>query len=69
MAVLELFDDRDDRGRLGPVALIAADLEREPVAVDEQTDDYLGVDAAFRGAADPAQVSSRSASKYNVVTS
>ena len=42
-------DDRDDGGGLGLVALEAADLQREPGAVDEQADDDLRVDAAFLG--------------------
>src|SRR5690606_1642984 len=56
VAFLELLDDRDDRGCLGLVALVAANLEGKPVAVDEQTDDDLGGDAAFLGVADLAQV-------------
>jgi len=43
----ELLDDRDDRGGLGLVPLIAADLKGEPVPVDQQTDDDLRVDPAF----------------------
>jgi hypothetical protein len=45
----EGFDDRHDRGRLGLVALETADLEGESVAVDQQADHDLGVDAAFFG--------------------
>jgi hypothetical protein len=45
-----------DRGGLGFVAFEAADLEREAVAVDQQTDHDLRVDAAFFGVADLAQV-------------
>ena len=56
MPVLELLDDRDDRGRLGRVALVAADLQREPDPVDQQTHDNLRVDPAFLGVADLAQL-------------
>ncbi len=52
----ELLDDRDDRCGLGLVALEAADLEGEPVPVDQQPDHDLRVDAAFLGVADLAQV-------------
>jgi hypothetical protein len=55
-ALLEGLDDRDDRGGLGPVALEAADLQGEAVAVDQQAHDDLRVDAAFLGVADLAQV-------------
>jgi hypothetical protein len=34
-------------GRLGGIALETADLQGEPGAIDQQTDDDLGVDAAF----------------------
>ena len=44
------------RVRLGLVPLEAADLEREPVPVDQQPDHDLRVDAAFLGVADLAQV-------------
>jgi hypothetical protein len=53
---LESLDDRQDRQGLGLVALEAADLQREPVPVDQQPDDDLGVDPAFLGIADLAQV-------------
>jgi hypothetical protein len=49
VALLERLDDRDQGGGLGLVALEAADLEREPVPVDEQPDDDLRVDPAFLG--------------------
>ena len=56
VAVLERLDDRQDRGGLGLVALEAADLQGEPVPVDQQPDHDLRVDPAFLGVADLAQV-------------
>jgi hypothetical protein len=56
MPVLELFHDRDDRVRFGLVALVAADLQREPVAVDEEPDDDLRVDSALFRVPDSAEV-------------
>ena len=51
----ELLDDRDDGQGLGLVALKAADLQGEPVPVDEQADHDLGVDTALLGVAHLAQ--------------
>lgn len=56
MAGLKRGDDRDDRGGLGLLPGEAADLQREPAAVDQQPDHDLRVDPAFLGVADPAQV-------------
>ena len=56
VAVLELLDDRHNRGGLGLVAFEAADLEREPAPIHQQTHDDLWIDAAFLGVADLAQV-------------
>lgn len=50
----EPIDDRDDRQGLGLVAFAAADLQREPAPIDQQTHHDLGVDAAFLGVADLA---------------
>lgn len=52
VAGLELPDDRNHRRGLGFVAFEAADLQREPAAVHEQTDNDLRVDAAFLGVPD-----------------
>ena len=46
----------DDGGRLGGVALEAADFQREPGPVHQQADHDLRVDAAFLGVADLAQL-------------
>ncbi len=54
VALLELLHDRDDRLRLGLVALIAADLEGEPGPVDQKADHDLGVDPALFGEPDLA---------------
>jgi hypothetical protein len=56
VALLELPDDRDDRLRLGLGCLIAADLQGEPGPVDQEPDHDLGVDAAFLGEPDLAEV-------------
>jgi hypothetical protein len=56
MPLSEGLHDRDDGGGLGPVALEAADLQRETVPVDQQPDHDLGVNPAFLGVADLAQV-------------
>src|SRR3954452_10252459 len=56
MPFLELLDDRDQGRGLGLVAFEAADLQREPVPVDQQTDHDLRVDPALRGVADLAQL-------------
>ncbi len=56
MPFSEGLHDRHDRQRLCLVALVAADLEGEAAAVDQQPDDDLGVDAAFLGVADLAQI-------------
>ena len=53
---LEGLHDGDDRGGLSLVALPAADLEGETMAVDQQADDDLGVDPTLFGVADPPQV-------------
>ena len=55
VAFLELLHDRDDRQRLGLVALEAADLEGEAAPVDQQADHDLRIDASFLGVADLAQ--------------
>ncbi len=52
---LETLNDRQDRRSLGLVAFPAADLQREPVTVDQQPDDDLWVDPAFLGVADLTQ--------------
>ena len=49
MSSLEGLHDGDDRGSLGPVALPAADLEGEPVAVDQQAHDALRIDPPLLG--------------------
>ena len=56
MAGLELLHDRDNQGGLCFDAFVAADLEGEPVAVDQQPDHDLRVDAAFLGVADLPEV-------------
>ena len=56
MALGELTDHRDDRGGLGLVAFVAADLQREPASVDQETDHDLRIDTAFLGEADLAQL-------------
>jgi hypothetical protein len=55
VAGLELPDHRQDRVLLGLVSLVAADLEGEPVPVDEQPDHDLRVDPALFRIADLAQ--------------
>ena len=55
MALLELLDDRQDRGGLGLVALEAPHLQREPGTVHEQPHDDLRVHAPFLGVADLAK--------------
>ena len=52
----ELFNDTDDRGGLGPVALPATDSQGEAGPVDQQPDDDLGVDPSLFGVADLAQL-------------
>lgn len=69
MASLEGLHDRHDRRGLSFVALVAADLKREPIAIHEQTDDDLRVHPALFRVPDPRNSSSFSASKYNVVVS
>ena len=49
MSSLEGLHDGDDRGGLGPVALPAADLEGEPVAVAQQAHDALRIDPPLLG--------------------
>lgn len=49
MTSLEDLHDGDDRGSLGPVALPAADLEGEPVAVAQQAHDALRIDPPLLG--------------------
>ena len=56
MAVLEGFDDGDDRACLGLRSFEAPDLEGEPGPVDEQSDDDLRVDATFFRIPDLPQV-------------
>ncbi len=53
---MERHHDRQDRRRLGLVALEAADLQREISPVHEQADDDLGIDPALLGEADLAQL-------------
>ena len=53
---LEGLHDGDDRGGLGPVALPAADLERETMTIDQQPDDDLRVNPPLLGVTDLAQV-------------
>jgi hypothetical protein len=50
----ERGDDRHQGGGLGGVAFKTADLQGEPGAIDQQTDDDLRVDAAFLGVPDLA---------------
>ena len=49
MSSLEGLHDGDDRGDLGPVALPAADLEGELVAIDQQAHDALRIDPPLLG--------------------
>lgn len=56
MTSLEGLHDGDDRGSLGPVALPAADLEGEPVAVDQQAHDALRIDPPLLGVSRLPQV-------------
>ncbi len=56
MSSLEGLHDGDDRGSLGPVALPAADLEGEPVAVDQQAHDALRIDPPLLGVSRLPQV-------------
>ena len=56
MSSLEGLHDGDDRGSLGPVALPAADLEGEPVAVDQQAHDALRIDSPLLGVSRLPQV-------------
>ena len=49
MTSLEGLHDGGDRGSLGPVALPAADLEGEPVAVAQQAHDALRIDPPLLG--------------------
>ena len=49
MTSLEGLHDGDDRGGLGLVALPAADLEGEPVAVAQQAHDALRIDPPLLG--------------------
>ena len=53
---LEGLHDGDDRGGLSLVPLPAADLEGETTAVDQQTDDDLGIDPTLLGVTHPPQV-------------
>jgi hypothetical protein len=52
----EGLDDRDQRGRLGLVAFEAADLQGEPVPVDQQPHHDLRIDPALFGVGDFVQV-------------
>ena len=65
---LEGLHNGDDRGGLSLVALPAADLERETGPVDQQAHDDLRVDPPLLGVTNRRRSSSRSASKYKVVT-
>ena len=66
---LEGLHDGDDRGGLSLAPLPAADLERETMTIDQQPDDDLRGDPPLLGVTDLARrSSSRSASKYKVVT-
>ena len=56
MSSLEGLHDGDDRGDLGPVALPAADLEGELVAVDQQAHDALRIDPPLLGVSRLPQV-------------
>ena len=56
VALLELTVDRQDRRGLRREPLEAADLQREPVPVNEQPHDDLRIDPAFLGEADLAEV-------------
>ena len=56
MSSLEGLHDGDDRGSLGPVALPAADLEGELVAVDQQAHDALRIDPPLLGVSRLPQV-------------
>jgi hypothetical protein len=49
-------DDRDDGGGFGGIAFEAADFQWEPGAVDKQSDNDLGIDAAFLRVADFTQL-------------
>lgn len=54
MSGLEGLHDGDDRGGLDPVTLPASDLEGEPVAVDQQAHDDLGIDPPLLASNPPA---------------